>query len=127
MGLNAEWLSCSPKLPFGEGLGTGWTSPSLTLSQTRRPGLRNLEIRLLRFGCGVDLQIEVIRIVLGAGPFFYRHKVATRIALAHVPWGGEGPRIFDMDPYLQGLAALDNLKAFDDMKLLSVGRSVIVD
>ena len=89
--------------------------------------MRYLEIRLLRFGCGVDLQIEVIRVVLGAGPFLYRPQVAARIALAHVPWGGEGHGVFDMDLHLQGLAALDNPEALDDMKLLSVGRSVIID
>ena len=32
-----------------------------------------------------------------------------------------------MDLHLQGLAVFDHLKAFDDMKLLCVGRAVIVD
>src|ERR1700674_5228990 len=67
--------------------------------------IRPSEVRLPRFRRGVDLDLEVIRVVFGTGPFLHRSQLAARVALADVPWGREGARVFNMDLHLQSLAA----------------------
>jgi hypothetical protein len=97
-----------------------WASAIEQCRSQRRARLQSrprLEIRRVR---DPDVILEQMLVVLGAD-FFVHRTLNAMIDLHHRPWRVESIRIVERDVHLHRLAALDQLKALDDVQLIGVG------